>query len=47
MKNLDFENVRDIFNDYELSVEEMYNVRGGENIKSEPIILPPNPPIKI
>jgi hypothetical protein len=47
MKNLDSENTRDIFAGYELSVKEMFNVRGGDNIHSEPIMLPPTPPIKI
>ena len=47
MKNLNSVQTRDIFAEYELTVDEMFNVRGGENIHSEPIILPPSPPIKI
>jgi len=47
MKNLNSEKTRDIFAGYELSVEEMFNVRGGANTQSEPIMLPPTPPIKI
>ena len=30
MKNLDFEKNYNIFNEFELSTEEMINVRGGE-----------------
>ncbi len=41
MKNLNSETMRDIFAGYELSIEEMFNVRGGDNIHSEPIMLPP------
>ena len=47
MKNLNSETMRDIFAEYELSIEEMFNIRGGDNIHSEPIMLPPAPPIKI
>ena len=47
MKNLISETMRDIFAEYELSTEEMFNVRGGASIHSEPIMLPPAPPIKI
>jgi hypothetical protein len=47
MKNLNSETMRDIFAEYELSIEEMFNIRGGDNIHSEPIMLPPTPPIKI
>jgi len=47
MKNLNLIETRDIFAGYELTVDEMFNVRGGDNIHSEPIILPPSPPIKI
>ncbi len=47
MKNLTSKQMRDIFANYELSSEEMYNVRGGDKTHSEPIMLPPTPPIKI
>lgn len=47
MKNLTSEQMRDLFAGYELSVDEMFNVRGGGNTHSEPIMLPPTPPIKI
>ena len=47
MKNLNSKTMRDIFAEYELSIEEMFNIRGGDNIHSEPIMLPPTPPIKI
>lgn len=35
---------KDIFNMFQLSNEEMINVRGGEG---DPIVQPPVPPIKI
>lgn len=47
MKNLTSEQMRDLFAGYELTVDEMFKVRGGDNIHSEPIVLPPIPPIKI
>jgi len=47
MKNLNSETKKDIFAGYELSIDEMFKVRGGDNIHSEPIVLPPTPPIKI
>ncbi len=47
MKNLNSIETRDIFADYELTVDEMFNIRGGDQTHSEPIILPPSPPIKI
>ncbi len=47
MKNLNSDMMRDIFAGHELSADEMLKVRGGDNIHSEPILLPPTPPIKI
>ncbi|NLN30021.1 MAG: hypothetical protein GX158_02085 [Bacteroidales bacterium] len=47
MKNLNSSKTKDIFAGYELTIDEMFNIRGGDKIKSEPIILPPSPPIKI
>jgi hypothetical protein len=47
MKNPNSEPTRDIFTDYELTMDEMFKVRGGRSIHSEPIVLPPSPPIKI
>ena len=44
MKTLNFELTKDIFNEFALSNEEMIYVRGGE---SDPVVLPPQPPIKI
>jgi len=44
MKTLNFELTSDIFNEFALSNEEMTYVRGGE---SEPVILPPSPPVRI
>jgi len=44
MKTLNPELVKDIFNEFALSNEEMINVRGGEG---EPIALPTFPPVKI
>jgi len=47
MENLISETTRDIFAAYELTNEEMFNIRGGDYIHSEPIMLPPTPPVKI
>jgi hypothetical protein len=44
MKTLNLELTIDIFNDFQLSNEEMICVRGGE---SDPIIKTTTPPIKI
>jgi hypothetical protein len=44
MKTQNFELTIDIFNEFELSNEEMIYVRGGE---AEPIIKPTTPPIRI
>ena len=43
MKTLNFELTRDIFNDFELSNEEMIYVHGG----TDPESIPTPPPIKI
>jgi hypothetical protein len=42
MKTLNFEMNFDIFNEFELSNEEMICVRGGDG---DPIVIPPAPPI--
>ncbi len=47
MKNLNSSKTRDIFADYELTIDELFNIRGGDKVRSEPIILPPSPPILI
>lgn len=47
MKNLTSEQTRNLFAGYELSVDELFNIRGGDKTQSEPIVLPPTPPIKI
>lgn len=44
MKTLNFEQTNDIFNDFELTVEEMICVRGGD---SDPVMNPSVPPIRI
>ena len=44
MKTLKIEKTQDIFIEFALSLEEMINVRGGEE---DMIIKPPVPPIKI
>ncbi len=44
MKTLNNETTLAILSDYSLTVEEMINVRGGDG---DPIINPPDPPIKI
>ena len=44
MKTLNFDLTKDIFNEFELSNEEMICVRGGEG---DPISLPNNPPVRI
>jgi len=45
MKTLNFEIVRDIFNEFVLTNDEMICVRGGDG--AEPIVLPNPPTIKI
>jgi hypothetical protein len=45
MKTLNFEQTNDIFGRFELSNEEMINVRGGN--PGEPVILPTPPIVKI
>ncbi|HOF21702.1 MAG TPA: hypothetical protein PLO24_10630 [Bacteroidales bacterium] len=47
MKNSNSSTTREIFAGYELTIDEMFNIRGGDKVKGEPIILPPSPPIKI
>jgi hypothetical protein len=37
---------KDIFNEFELSIEEMICVRGGD-AQGDPITLPNNPPVRI
>ena len=44
MKTLNFEQLKSIFDEFALSNEEMIKVRGGEG---DPIVFPPDPPIKI
>lgn len=44
MKILNLKLTKDIFNMFELSNEEMINVRGGEG---DPVVVPTVPPIKI
>ncbi len=44
MKTLNFELTKDIFNSFELSNEEMINVRGGDPDGGN---FPPPPPTKI
>jgi len=48
MKTLNFEQTRNIFEEYVLSNEEMISVRGGDGDgEGEPTLPPANPPVKI
>ena len=46
MKTLNYKTTDEIFANFELTNNEMINVRGG-SADGDPVILPTNPPIKI
>lgn len=45
MKNLNFESIRELFDEYALSCNEMICIKGGDD--TEPILLPNPPKVKI
>ncbi|MBN2633364.1 MAG: hypothetical protein JXR66_07410 [Bacteroidales bacterium] len=47
MKTMKFKKSGQFFAEFALTVEQMRKVRGGDGDGSDPILIPPLPPVKI